>query len=119
MVEGRVARVRCNTCGGDHNYHHPAAAKPTSEKTGGAAKPARAPRKTRSSSAANLQEEWEALQRGIVPDKVLPYNMESAFRPKDALQHPVFGLGVVTAVFKPNKMEVFFQGGKKLLRCRL
>lgn len=119
MVEDRVARVRCNTCGGDHNYHRPAGPKPAGAKAGGAAKTPRTPRKTRASAAAELQQEWESLQRGVDPSQALPYDMEGGYRVNDALSHPVFGIGVVTALFKPNKMEVFFQGGKKLLRCRL
>jgi hypothetical protein len=33
------------------------------------------------------------------------------------VKHPVFGLGVVKSVV-PNKIEVLFQEGKKLLRCQ-
>jgi hypothetical protein len=35
------------------------------------------------------------------------------------IQHPSFGLGQVLSTIKPNKMEVRFAGGVKLLRCTL
>ncbi len=35
------------------------------------------------------------------------------------IQHPSFGLGLVLNCIRPNKMEVQFQSGIKLLRCKL
>jgi hypothetical protein len=36
---------------------------------------------------------------------------------EDLIQHPSFGLGCVINTIKPNKMEVSFRSGIKLLRC--
>jgi len=116
MVEDRVVRVECNTCRGIHNYH-----KAKEAKEAGAAKPVSkkvpaAPRKAKKDPGAAEREEWESLRPTMEIDRAIPYDMNGKFRAKDLVAHPVFGLGVVEQVIKPNKIEVLFQVGKKLLR---
>ncbi len=118
MVEERVVRVQCNTCNGVHNYYSPAekrspraAASPKSEKA-----PAARPRVSRQSAA---QAEWEELSRNADTSAAIRYEMGRGFKVDDLVQHPVFGLGIVKTTTKPNKMEVLFEGGVKLLRCTL
>lgn len=121
MVEGKVVRVECNTCNGVHNYHAP----PT-------AKEAKAPRKTavskpRSTSATPRvsrrdpveveREEWASLQPTFDADKALPYDMNNRYPTKRLILHPTFGIGIVKTVTVPNKMQVLFRDGIKLLRC--
>jgi hypothetical protein len=43
--------------------------------------------------------------------------MNGKYAANDTIEHPVFGFGVVKLTIRPNKMEVLFQEGKKLLRC--
>jgi hypothetical protein len=115
MVGEQPARVRCNTCGGDHNYRPPqkeAAVK----KAGSAPRPAGTPAKKK---VNREQEQWQAATAEVEPGLAVPYDMERSFRVNDIVDHPVFGLGVVTAVVKPNKVEILFTGGKKNLRCRI
>jgi hypothetical protein len=51
-------------------------------------------------------------------DNALAYDMAGKFRVNDLVDHTVFGLGIVKSLIKPGKMEVLFEGGKKLLRCQ-
>ncbi len=44
--------------------------------------------------------------------------MNGRFNVKRLILHPVFGLGVVKAVIVPNKMQILFKDGIKLLRCQ-
>jgi hypothetical protein len=60
--------------------------------------------------------EWAALQPTVEPARAIPYDMNGKYRAK-RLMHPVFGLGIVQVVLPPNKIEVLFEDGKKLLRC--
>lgn len=117
MVEERPVRVQCNTCNGVHNYHSPAAAERPSRTA--AERVAASPRKSRSSAQAAAQEEWEAASRGADPSSVARYEMGRGYKVNELIQHPVFGLGLVKTTIKPNKMEVLFEGGVKLLRCTL
>ena len=116
MVGEKIARVECNTCHGTHNYHplktarEPAAARDPLKK-------AATPRTAKADPAAAAAAEWEALQSGMDAAQAIPYDMNGKYRVDNLLLHPVFGLGIVRLVLPPNKIEVLFQGGKKLLRC--
>lgn len=114
MVGDKVARVQCNTCNGIHNY------KPAAEKkaaAGTSPRKAAAPRKSRKDPGAADREEWQSLFPAMKSDQAVAYEMNGKYRIKDLVEHPVFGLGIVKSVV-PNKVEVLFQEGKKLLRCQ-
>jgi len=116
MVGEQVVRVECNTCRGMHNYHGVKKTKEPSSSTSVRKAPAE-PRKSRKDPGAVDREEWEALQPAMNVDKAVPYVMSMKYPVRALVSHPVFGLGVVKLVIPPNKMEVLFQDGKKLLRC--
>ena len=117
MVEEKPARVRCNTCGGDHNYRQPRQVKAAKTATPKAPK---APRRTAADRKREaLQEEWKDAAGQADPGLAVAYNMERSFRLNDLVDHPVFGVGVVKELFKPNKVEILFAGGTKALRCKL
>ncbi len=111
MVGTKVVRVECNTCGSVHNYHGEKAAK--------------APKTTRTSTTSSkprttkYQRDWEELMANVRPEEAIPYSMATPMRDGMLIQHPSFGLGQVISITKPNKMEVRFAGGIKLLRCTL
>ncbi|WP_303722062.1 hypothetical protein [Malonomonas rubra] len=112
MVGGKVIKVECNTCGSIHNYRDAsskkvAAAKKTSST--GSSKP----RTTKAERA------WEELQQNLRPEEAIPYNMNTPMREEMLIRHPTFGLGLVLNCIRPNKMEVHFQSGIKLLRCKI
>ena len=117
MVGEQIVRVECNTCHGTHNYHPAKEDKParTPAGAGSAARKPAAPRASRIDPAAAAREEWAALQP-MDPAEAVPYDMNVKFRVKNLLKHPTFGIGVVQTV-QPNKIEVLFRDGRKLLRC--
>lgn len=117
MVGTRVVRVQCNTCGGQHNYHSPQEEKKTAERST-ARRPATGEKPRRSAAAAGPSE-WEGAMAGRDPDSAIPYAMDASFRADALVNHPTFGIGIVTAVIKPNKVEILFRDGRKLLRCSL
>ncbi|HXE95729.1 MAG TPA: hypothetical protein VN642_04955 [Dongiaceae bacterium] len=121
MVEGKVVRVECNTCNGVHNYHAPPSAKEAKAPRAAASKPRSTPAVPRASKkdpAEVEREEWASLHPTFDIDKALSYDMNSRFNVKRLILHPSFGLGVVKAVIVPNKMQVLFKDGIKLLRCQ-
>jgi hypothetical protein len=124
MVDGKVMRVECNTCKGVHNYHAPPVAKepkaPKVPKSAAVSKPrttSSAPRISKKDPTEVEREEWASLQPTFDPEKALPYDMNGRFLAKRLLFHPLFGLGIVKTVTVPNKMQVLFKDGIKLLRC--
>ncbi len=117
MVGERVVRVQCNTCGGAHNYRPVAEPKTPAVRTS-SSKAEKAPRAPRKDPGAADREEWESLRPAMESGQAFPYDMNGTYRVNSVVAHPVFGLGVVKCVIKPDKMEVLFQAGKKLLRCK-
>lgn len=124
MVEGKVVRVECNTCNGVHNYHAPPAVKapkaPKAPKKAAVSKPrstTAVPRASRRDPVEIEREEWASLQPTFDLEKALEYNMNNRYSVKRLILHSVFGLGVVKTVTVPNKMQVLFKDGIKLLRC--
>ncbi len=122
MVGDTVAKVKCNTCDGAHKYHPPKApAKPRATASGSSTSAA-STKRSQSAAAKKLSadlEEWVTFSRDADPTLAKAYDMNSGYKAGDLLDHSVFGIGIIKAIFKPNKMEVLFQDGKKLLRCKL
>jgi hypothetical protein len=116
LVAGKVARVKCNTCGSEHNHRPAKEPKVAAVKAAKAEKVAKSPRaKTVKAPAISDEEVWETLIRPLDPDLAIPYNMEGKFRANSLLTHPTFGIGMI-ASSQTGKIEVVFKGGRKLLR---
>jgi len=119
MVQEKVVRVECNTCGGVHNYYPPPTAKtPRSPGTGPASRTAAAPRTAKKDPAQAERDEWLSFRQNMSLDRALKYDMNAKYKANDLLDHPTFGFGVIKAVIVPNKMQVLFEDGIKLLRCK-
>jgi hypothetical protein len=122
MVEEKVVRVECNTCKGLHNYHAPPVAKTAKAPRTAAVPKTRTtpavPRTSKKDPVEIEREEWASLQPTFDPDKAHLYDMTGRYKVKHLIQHPTFGLGIVRTVIVPNKMQVLFQDGIKLLRCQ-
>lgn len=113
LVGETPAKVECTVCEGVHNFRTP--------------KPARVGTRTRASrkpktaspraAGASAQKEWAEVARNMDPARAVPYAMTGLFSPNDWVKHPAFGLGLVKKTIRPNKMEVLFEQGVKLLRC--
>jgi hypothetical protein len=105
-----VRRVTCSMCGSTHNYKvKPAAAADPAVATAGAAVSTK--RKAGGSRRAK-----EANAFSIDPKRpVKSYDMNNIFSAGDVINHPKFGLGAVETALPPNKIEVRFQEGKKML----
>jgi hypothetical protein len=101
MDEEVVKKVTCQMCKGTHNYKEKAPVKP-------------AERTTRTRATGSRSKASNAF--AIDPKRpVRSYDMNTNFAAGDVINHPKFGLGSVEISFPPNKIEVRFQEGKKLL----
>lgn len=98
-----VRRVTCSMCGGTHNYKLKPVAAANGETT--------TPTKRKSTRRAKESDSFN-----IDPKRpVKSYDMNNSFSAGDVINHPKFGLGAVESAMPPNKIEVRFQEGKKLL----
>ena len=71
----------------------------------------------RDTELAADREEWVTLRPNMQRDRAKAYDMNGSYKVKDIVEHPLFGLGVVQRVVA-NKVEILFEQGRKLLRCK-
>ncbi len=64
-------------------------------------------------------EDWRQLLLDASRDGVPAYKISDSYREGALLLHQDFGLGVVTKVISPRKMEVIFESSKKLMAMNI
>ncbi len=119
MVGEKVVRVQCNTCSSTHNYRAETKKKQPASRSAatGTTRVSTASATARTTNKA--QRDWDDLLEDAKPEDAVPYSMNTPMKEGLLIMHPTFGLGQVINVTKPNKMDVRFQSGVKLLRCKL
>lgn len=116
MVAGQVVRVKCNTCGSEHNHRPVKEPKVAAARGTRSEKEVKTPRpRTAKAPAISDEAVWEEMIRPLDPDLAAPYNMEGKFRVNTLITHPTFGVGVIASC-QSGKVEVVFKSGRKLLR---
>lgn len=114
MVGPKVVKVKCNTCGSDHQYRGQqplvkatsfAAPKKSSASASGTAK---------TPKAAVVTISWDEQFKGKDLTKAKKYSPKETFKIDDVVDHPTFGLGLVRAV-RGDKIEVGFKQEDKVL----
>ncbi len=117
LVEGRIARVKCNTCGSEHNYHAPKEVKvPAAKRVAEPRVRASSPAAAKKDTTPRYREQWEAAMEGKDSSAAKEYDMDGRFKKGELIRHSLFGMGIVTIV-TGTKMEVLLADGPKLLRC--
>lgn len=107
MDGNKPRRVKCNTCGGDHNYR---ATKPVARTTSKKAGKGKSPtRRTRQS--------WEEVMQEASTKPHKTYSMSGSFGEGDWIEHNTFGLGCVQSFTPPNKITVRFADSTRMLIC--
>jgi hypothetical protein len=104
-ARGSVERVKCLTCGTEHKYRS------TKKKA------ARTPSKKNSVlRKVDFAKVFEELAENFRDKQPFPYSMSGSFKKDDVIDHKTFGMGIVTNAY-PDKMEVAFSDGPRLLVC--
>ncbi len=103
MVGTKLARVRCNTCNGDHAYRSaPGKATP------------RSPASSRTRRVAKVVISWEERLAGRDVAGAVKYSAQETFAPEQLVNHPSFGVGIVSAI-RGDKVDIDFRGDQKTL----
>ena len=119
VVGSDIKRVECLTCGSHHNYR-------PSKHEGGAAKSSTVRKSgsngsttgSRNAKANRTKGEWKTFMRDKPEDLVpRPYALSQAYKPGEYIEHPVLGTGKVLEILSPEKMQVVFEDGRKILLC--
>ncbi|WP_043393227.1 hypothetical protein [Archangium violaceum] len=117
MVGTKIARVRCNTCGGDHAFRSapgttdkPA---PSARSSAGGSSGTKAPRaSSRSEDKVIITFEEQLAGKDIA--NAPRYSPKDTYKMDQVIQHPTFGLGFVTAV-RGDKVDITFKSETKTL----
>ena len=122
MVGPKVVKVKCNTCGGEHNYRgvqplvklqsFAAPKRATSSST--SSSKSTAGKRSSATSAATVVISWDEQFKGKDLTKAKKYSPRETFVVDDVVDHPTFGLGLVRAV-RDGKVEVAFKQEDKIL----
>lgn len=120
LVEDKIAKVQCNVCGARHNYR-PAKAEKNVKMTSVTRKDGKivsnrtvaTPKKTKKEAG------YEKLLAGRNLAEAIPYTMTTTFKQNDLVDHPIYGIGIVTATIQPDKIELTLKEGVKKFICKL
>ena len=112
MVGTKIARVRCNTCGGDHVYRSaPGATDRPSSSSRGTTSRASTPRAEKPDKVViSFEEQLSGKDIANAPK----YSPKDTYQVDQVIQHPTFGLGLVTAV-RGDKVDITFKSDTKTL----
>ena len=105
ITDNAPERVQCGVCSRKHKYRPPIQAK----------KPAPKPAAVRAESD---RKKWQTLLETADSSKAAEYSMTATYKLKTVIKHPTFGLGLVQCLAGPQKVEILFESGKKIMRCK-
>jgi hypothetical protein len=112
MKGAKIARVKCNSCTAEHAYRAPPTA---SEATAAKRRAERKTTKTAPITPKTTATEFEV----IAADKDLTvaekYSIKMELNLNDIVDHPKFGIGVVTEIREHQKAHVAFPDGGRVL----
>ncbi len=104
----KVVRVLCRTCNKEHAFRTPAELR-ASPKKRVSAKRALPP------EVKSTPHEWEKAMDRMTGTPAKAYTLEGCFEAGEKVDHRTFGLGIIKRLIPPDKMEVLFEQGLKVL----
>lgn len=113
VEHNQISKVMCRTCNAQHNYRKPKSL--VKDKL--VKKVAKKSKFARSSgkSTKKFADKWNELLLNYNLDSAPKYNMKQNYEESDIIDHPSFGIGVITKKVDENKIEVCFEAGFKRL----
>lgn len=109
LVDGKPAKVECQGCHKQHQFR--------AQPPGAGEKPDKPPRAPRTRAAKSATPpapavDFDTLLAGREAE-AKSYSPSDSYTLADAVRHPTFGLGVITATPAPQKIEITFRDGSK------
>ena len=112
MVDNAPAKVKCNTCNSQHNFHAKESGKSrTSPKT--SSKSASSSKKIKTQEAN--YNDYTSRLAGHDLSTAQKYSLGGNFKKDEIIDHFKFGVGIVLSVIQSNKVEILFKDGLKIL----
>jgi hypothetical protein len=117
MNGSAVAKVECKTCRSIHAHkaEKKAAASTKTARAGSEKSRSSKSSSSRTKKALSAGMDYADMMRGQDLSRALRYKPQSLFEEGHILDHPTFGLGVVTKLLDDGKIDVLFPIGSKVL----
>jgi hypothetical protein len=115
----QVRLVRCEKCGEEGVLRAPraktkAALLEFAQKKKKKAVPQK--RKTRRKNVSP-EEVFRELAQSFDLNQPLTYSIKAVVEPGDVVEHPTFGIGIVTSLSGPDKAKICFESGERTMIC--
>ena len=119
MAGLQVRSVRCKKCQQEDTYRAPrdkakAALMEYSKKKNTTQKTRTRTRKTAPPAPEVV---FAQLMDGLDTESAVPYNIKNQLEEGELIDHPKFGIGIVTARTDNNKAKVVFESGERVMIC--
>ncbi|MBN1959837.1 MAG: hypothetical protein JW841_02720 [Deltaproteobacteria bacterium] len=116
MISNEVKRVQCKTCQSEHAYK----AKATAKSPTASSSRERSTKNTRKIGGAGVgigatRYQYDELIKGHNISGAPKYRPAKTFKEGEFINHPTFGLGIVTRILSDSKIEVLFPACSKVL----
>ena len=105
LSDGQPEQVQCQVCDRQHKFRPPTKVRSVSLKLA-------------SEKRAAENEKWEQVNLDSKTTNAKAYSMDMGYKVDTLINHPSFGVGVVQRLAGVRKMEVLFEKGTKILRCK-
>lgn len=110
VKQGKIKKATCTRCMSVHEYCAPKGSKSVAAP----ATPARLRQPVRRAA-----KDWATLVAKIDMKNAPTYRLSGDYTNAEALQHKIFGIGVITRVISPDKIEVVFKKKTTILAQNL
>jgi hypothetical protein len=113
-----IAKTQCKSCGGVHMYREPKSSENSKYSTKVHRTRKRGSSNPKAKSLSRPEKDsnrWKDLVEAHGQQTPRSYRMQECFREGELISHSVFGTGVVIGVRTPEKIDVHFEKGIKLL----
>ncbi|MGQ0508462.1 MAG: hypothetical protein ACT4TC_24455 [Myxococcaceae bacterium] len=108
MVGSKIARVKCNTCMGEHVYRTEGGSTPSARAASSKA------RTSRAEKAEKVVITFDQRLAGKDLKAAPKYSPKDTYTIDQIVNHPTFGIGIVTGV-RGEKVDLAFKGDSKTL----
>ena len=105
MMNAQPARVRCNTCKSERNFRARQKLEPSRTLTN----------PTRSRQTGDVERFYQTKLKESLMQNPKAYSIHLEASAGDLIQHPKFGRGVVLKTIPPDRIEIVFPEGIKIL----
>jgi hypothetical protein len=107
VENGRVLSVVCGSCKEEHPFNKPVTAEAVPKK--------RSRKKAQPKNAQQISDDWKAEMERVGDLSATVYTMGGEYSEGEKLDHHAFGMGLIQKLIPPDKMEVLFESGQKML----